>query len=166
MKKSICFILLEGMVVLGAAYAFGHVAATSTQPTTINGHHPALGWMRTEFQLTPAQFARMREVHEGYQPKCLEMCRIIDAKHTEIQMLLAETNVVTPQIKQKRAIWQKRPGKKPIAWTSCWAAALPFDLVTNGKPCKGAAAKNPAAHKKAHPPTPRPGEPSGTIYRI
>jgi Heavy-metal resistance len=68
-----------------------------------NSDKPALTWLQQEYQLNDAQFARVCEVHDAYRPKCMEMCRMIDAKNAQIERLLAATNVITPEIKQALA---------------------------------------------------------------
>jgi hypothetical protein len=64
------------------------------------GSHPELAWLKKEYQLSEWQFARVVELHDAYWPKCAETCRRIDAQNAKVQQLLAETNTVTPEIKQ------------------------------------------------------------------
>lgn len=37
----------------------------------------ALAWLRADFQLTDAQFAEIKKLHEAYAPSCDEHCRMI-----------------------------------------------------------------------------------------
>src|SRR3974390_967173 len=68
------FILLG--VVLVAAAIFSGAFFMSRQVCVMEMSNPAddLSWLRQEFRLTDAQMARMRELHEGYLPKCAAMC--------------------------------------------------------------------------------------------
>ena len=84
----------------GVAYACVYVHATSFQRSIERNARPELTWLQHKFQLTDAQFARVMELHNAYAPKCKEMCRLVDAKNSHLQKLLAATNVVTPEIKQ------------------------------------------------------------------
>jgi hypothetical protein len=53
-----------------------------------------LDWLRQEFRLSDADLARVRKLHEGYLPKCAEMCGRIAAKKQELERALAgQTNV-------------------------------------------------------------------------
>lgn len=101
--KRAWLIAIGGLFVAVAAYACVYLAGTSTQRAVANSDKPALAWLQQEYQLNDAQFARVCEVHDAYRPKCMEMCRMIDAKNAQIEKLLAATNVVTPEIKQALA---------------------------------------------------------------
>ena len=103
MKKLGWFIVLGGLLMAVAAYACVYLAGTSAQRAVARSQQPALTWMKHEYRLDDAQFARLCEVHDAYRPKCVEMCRMIDAKNAEIEKLLAATNVVTPEIRQALA---------------------------------------------------------------
>jgi hypothetical protein len=65
--------------------------------------HPEVAWLKDEYHLTDAQFAEVAKLHDGYRPKCAEMCRRIDEQNVKVQQLLAATNVVTPEIKEALA---------------------------------------------------------------
>jgi Spy/CpxP family protein refolding chaperone len=85
------------------AYVCIYLARTSAARGSTAGDALPLAWMQTEYQLSDAQMARIRTLHEQYQPKCIEMCRRIDEKNDELQQLLAATNVITSEIKHKLA---------------------------------------------------------------
>jgi hypothetical protein len=87
-------LILAAMLLAGAAVFFvgqrlvahwcaGHMA------------HPTddLAWLRLEFRLTDADLARVRQLHDGYLPKCRDFCERIDARKRELQAaLVASTN--------------------------------------------------------------------------
>lgn len=55
-----------------------------------------LAWLRQEFCLSDAEMTRVRDLHEGYLPKCAEMCQQIAAKKKELEIaLVGATNVTT-----------------------------------------------------------------------
>jgi hypothetical protein len=60
-----------------------------------------LDWLRQEFHLSDAELARVRALHEGYLPKCAEMCQEIAAKKQELQFALAGATNVTTVAEQK-----------------------------------------------------------------
>jgi hypothetical protein len=60
-----------------------------------------LDWLRQEFRLSDAELARVRELHDGYMPKCMEMCQRIAAKKSELEAVLAGTTTLTPAAEVK-----------------------------------------------------------------
>lgn len=48
-----------------------------------------LSWLKREFHLTDTDMQRVRQLHEGYLPKCREMCGKIAAKQSEVNEVLA-----------------------------------------------------------------------------
>lgn len=60
-----------------------------------------LDWLRREFRLSDAELARVRALHEGYLPKCAEMCRQIAAKKREVESALDGTTNLKPAVEQK-----------------------------------------------------------------
>ncbi len=62
-----------------------------------------LAWFRREFHLSDAELQRVRQLHEGYLPKCREMCDRIAAKKTELQAALEAGKGLTPEAEQKLA---------------------------------------------------------------
>jgi hypothetical protein len=60
-----------------------------------------LDWLRQEFRLSDAEIARVRELHDGYMPKCLEMCRQIAVKKSELETALTGTTNLTTAAEQK-----------------------------------------------------------------
>lgn len=97
--KRAWFVIVGGLFAAVAAYACMYLTGTSTQRSVDNSGRPALAWLQQEYHLNHEQFARLCQLHEAYRPKCVEMCRMIDAKNAQLEKLLAATNVVTPEIK-------------------------------------------------------------------
>ncbi len=103
MNKRAWFVVLGGLFLAVAAYACVFLAGTSAQRAVDNSDQPALAWLKQEYQLNDEQFTRLCEVHDAYKPKCMAMCQMIDEKNAQIQKLLAETNVITPEIRKALA---------------------------------------------------------------
>jgi hypothetical protein len=57
-----------------------------------------LRWLRTEFQLSETEVSRIRLLHDGYRPKCEELCARIAAKKAEVAAELARSAAVTPAV--------------------------------------------------------------------
>jgi hypothetical protein len=62
-----------------------------------------LAWFRREFRLSDSELARIRQLHEGYLPRCRDMCERIAARKQDLQAALAAGNSVTPEAEQKLA---------------------------------------------------------------
>lgn len=55
-------------------------------------------WLRAEFKLSDAQFARISTLHEAYQPKCQQFCAAIAASNQKVAQLIATSNSMTPEL--------------------------------------------------------------------
>jgi hypothetical protein len=97
MKKPLV-IIITGLVLAATVYAGVFLARTAPR------HSKApleLLWLRNEFSLSDLEFARIRELHEGYLPACARMCAQIAAANRELEHLIVSTNEVTPEITKK-----------------------------------------------------------------
>lgn len=92
------FILLSGLALAAAGFigAYAFEAGHPPEPTP----RPELAWLKQEYQLADAPYARICKMYAAYHPQCVAMCRAIDAKDAELRSLLAATNTVTPEIRQ------------------------------------------------------------------
>jgi len=62
-----------------------------------------LTWLRQEFRLSDTEMTRVRELHEGYLPKCAAMCKQIATKKSELESALAGATNVTATAEEKLA---------------------------------------------------------------
>jgi len=60
-----------------------------------------LDWLRHEFRLSDAEMVRVRQLHNGYVPKCEAMCGKIAAKKRELETALASATNVSADAEQK-----------------------------------------------------------------
>lgn len=90
-------LILFGALALGVAiFAGAYFAAHRTSLMCCEQPNDDLNWLRTEFHLSAAEMAHIRELHEGYLPQCAEMCRKIAAKKSELTVALGiGTNLTT-----------------------------------------------------------------------
>ena len=96
--KRAWIILIFGVLVGLASYSV--FTSTRSRNGDAKNASPELAWMKTEFQLSNAEFTQVCLMHTEYTPHCREMCARIDAKNAELQKLFALTNRVTPEIEQ------------------------------------------------------------------
>ena|ERR1017187_2510051 len=100
MNRSLVIVL--GTLILGATVFAGAYFATR-QVCVTHMAYPTddLAWLREEFHLSESEMARARQLHEGYMPKCEEMCKRIAAKKSELEKAMAGATNVTATTKQK-----------------------------------------------------------------
>lgn len=91
-------ILGLGLAVALLAYGCLYFVSTSSKRETLRSEQPELAWLKREFNLSDAEFARVARQHEAYLPQCLEMCRRIDEQNAKLKQLLAAASTMTPQI--------------------------------------------------------------------
>jgi len=91
-------ILLLGVVLAVAGFCAFYFSATAHQRAILHSANPELRWLREEFNLSDADFKSVCELHDAYRPQCEKMCGLIAAKNDELKTLIAQTNVVTPEI--------------------------------------------------------------------
>jgi hypothetical protein len=92
-------ILLAGAAIAGASYVLG--CRICARQLASSGDD--LGWLRREFRLSDTEMQRIRQLHEGYLPKCRENCALIAAKKQELQAVLDRAEGMTPAAQQKLA---------------------------------------------------------------
>ena len=100
MRRSLILLiamLLGGAAIAGASYLLGcRMCARQLAPSGDD-----LAWLRREFRLSDAEMQRIRQLHEGYLPKCHENCALIAAKKKELQAALDHAQSMSPEAKQK-----------------------------------------------------------------
>ena len=96
------FIILLGALLLGAGIFTGAYFA-SQRATMMCCENPAddLSWLKTEFKLSDAEMTRIRELHEGYLPKCGEICQKIAAAKHELSALVSNSTNLTVEAQAK-----------------------------------------------------------------
>ena len=95
-------IILLGALALGAALFAGSYFV-SQRATVMCCVNPAddLSWLKSEFHLSDAEMAHIRELHEGYQPKCAEICAQIATAKRELSALVGNGTHLTAEAQAK-----------------------------------------------------------------
>jgi hypothetical protein len=102
MKRSL--LILLGALTLGTAiFASSYFVAQRTTRLCCARPTDDLAWLRDEFHLSDQEMARIRELHEGYMPKCMEMCAKIAAKKSELEASLGNGTNLTAGAQTKMA---------------------------------------------------------------
>lgn len=81
--------LAVAAAVFGGAFYCAHYVCAKRGATGTDD----LDWLKMEFHLGDVELARIRELHDGYLPKCSDNCILIAAKKRELaQAIAAGTN--------------------------------------------------------------------------
>ena len=91
-------ILLLGLVLCTAAFSSFYYLGTARCRAMMRQPEPELAWLKQEFKIGDAEFARISQLHQAYLPKCRERCRRIEEQSEKLQQLLAQSTNVTPEI--------------------------------------------------------------------
>jgi hypothetical protein len=100
MRRS--WIILFGVLALAAAvFAGSFFFSRQICVKEVCDSTDDLNWLRVEFKLSDADLNRIRPLHEGYLPKCAEMCARIAAKKRDLESALAGSTNVNPAVEQQ-----------------------------------------------------------------
>jgi hypothetical protein len=102
MRRSLIIVLA---VVLASTAIVGLTSALTKRICAQSLVRPGddLAWLRLEFRLSDSEMERIRQLHEGYLPKCRELCDRIAARKKELQIALDGAKSLTPAAEQKLA---------------------------------------------------------------
>ncbi|MBK8001502.1 MAG: periplasmic heavy metal sensor [Verrucomicrobia bacterium] len=100
--RSTTFKLVVVALVILAAFAACYFGARWFSAAIPEGGGE-LAWLQTEFRLGDGEMQRIRQLHEGYMPKCEEMCARIAAKNGELNAALGGATNVSAEVRQKLA---------------------------------------------------------------
>jgi hypothetical protein len=92
MRRSTIIVLIAlfaGVALFAGSYLITQQLCTKH----LVGSADDLTWLRQEFHLSDGELASVRELHQGYLPKCAEMCTKIAAKKREIEATLTTNNL-------------------------------------------------------------------------
>ena len=99
MKRSPAILLLAlaaGIAVFVASFVLAQRVCAKRLAVSADD----LDWLRQEFRLSDSELSRVRALHEGYLPKCGEMCQQIAAKKRDLDSALAGTTNVTADVEK------------------------------------------------------------------
>ncbi len=75
------------------------VVTAYTAPHDGSSRLPELEWMRHEFKLTDAQFAKVAELHLAYRPTCEDLCAKVMTSQEKVKKLVTGGTQVSPELK-------------------------------------------------------------------
>jgi hypothetical protein len=101
--KRAWLIMIMGLALAVVGYAGFYYAGTAGSRHLEHSQQPELAWLKQEFHLNDAEFARIVQMHEAYLEGCAQRCQQIDEKNEHLRALLGGADHVTPEIAQTLA---------------------------------------------------------------
>lgn len=102
MRRGFLILGLGVMAAVVSYYCIYRVGTTGLR-TWQQSRQPELLWLKQEFKLSDAEFARVSQLHEVYLPQCRERCRLIRQMNDKLGQLLAATSDLTPAVESALA---------------------------------------------------------------
>jgi hypothetical protein len=97
MKRG-ALILLLGFALGTAAFAGFYYLGTASCRTMMRQPQPELAWLKKEFKLSEAEFARVSQLHDAYLPQCMVRCRRIEEQNQKLRQLFGQATNMTLEI--------------------------------------------------------------------
>ena len=97
MKKG-AVILLLGLFLATAGFASFYYFGTASCRDMMHEPQPELAWLKKEFKLSDAEFARITQLHAAYLPQCAMRCQRIEEQNQKLKQLSSQATNVTPEI--------------------------------------------------------------------
>lgn len=94
-------ILVIGLLAAVTGYGTIYYLGTKQHRQILENPAPELAWLKKEFQLGDTEFERIAKLHDGYLPRCAELCRQIARENAELRQLISVTNVDARAVEAK-----------------------------------------------------------------
>src|SRR5438045_6984647 len=99
--KRAALIFIVGLVAAVAGYCTLYYCGTKEHRQMLESSAPELAWLKKEFRIGDVEFERIAKLHDGYMPRCAKLCQRIAEKNSELQQLMAGTNVDAKAVELK-----------------------------------------------------------------
>jgi hypothetical protein len=97
MKRAFIVIFIAA-VVASAGYWISYRCATASTESMLTKPGGEMEWLKCEYHLSDAQFARIRQLHRDYAPTCDLMCAKITKANNRLDELVSANRTVTPEV--------------------------------------------------------------------
>jgi hypothetical protein len=106
MKRLILIIFVTALVAVGGYFAAFHLMAKPVESCCVVGR-PDCGmqWLKNEYHLSDAQYAKIARMHDDYRPTCNLLCARVAAANQKLNSLIAVSPTVTPEIEAAMKDW-------------------------------------------------------------
>jgi hypothetical protein len=97
MKKAFIVLSIAATVAF-AGYSISYRCATAPAKSMLTKPGGAMEWLKCEYHLNDAEFARIQQMHRDYAPRCDLMCEKIAKANERLDQLVRANRTVTPEL--------------------------------------------------------------------
>ena len=97
MKKALIVIFVAAVVAF-AGYWISYRCATAPAASMLTKPGGEMEWLKCEYHLSDAQFARIQQLHRVYAPTCDLMCGKIAKANGRLDQVISTNRTVTPEV--------------------------------------------------------------------
>ena len=97
MKKGIVILGL-GLILGVAGFTGFYYLESASSRDLMRAPQPELAWLKREFKLSDAEFARISRLHAAYLPQCAARCQRIEEQNQKLRQLFIQATNVTPEV--------------------------------------------------------------------
>jgi Heavy-metal resistance len=97
MTKAFILIMMAAVAAF-AGYAISYRCATAPAASMLAKPGGEMEWLKCEYHLSDAQFARIQQLHRDYAPTCDLMCAKITKANGRLDELVSANRTVTPEV--------------------------------------------------------------------
>ncbi len=90
-------IMVVGLGLCAASFAGFYYRGTACCREAESGSQPELAWLKREFRLSDAEFARIQQLHAAYLPQCAARCQRIEEQSRRLRAALAGSTNLTEE---------------------------------------------------------------------
>src|SRR5258708_35453523 len=97
MKRALIVIFIAVLVAF-SGYAMSYRCAKTSAKSMLTKPGGEMEWLKCEYHLSDAQFARIQQLHRQYAPTCDLMCAKIARANERLDQLVGASRKVTPEV--------------------------------------------------------------------
>ncbi len=98
MKKIILLLSLVIAAGAGAYWLTYSMATKKKQAYMYAVDEKTLAWLKKEYDLSPEQFARIKVIHDNYQPICEKLCAKINESNQKVKKLIYHCEALSDEL--------------------------------------------------------------------
>jgi hypothetical protein len=96
--KKVFIVIFAAVAVAFTGYSISYLCATAPAKSMLTTPGGEMEWLKCEYHLSDAQFARIQQLHWQYAPKCNLMCEKIAKANDRLDQLVSANKTVTPEV--------------------------------------------------------------------
>jgi len=99
MKRG-AIVLVLGLALAAAGFSGLYYLGTAPSRELMRGGQPELAWLKEEYKLSDAEYARIVQLHAAYLPACAARCQRIEELTARLRQASLQATNVGPEIQR------------------------------------------------------------------